>query len=44
MKNFIKNSVFFVKTSRTYIAPWKLKDYLYLPIAFIKFHIIMKNG
>ena len=31
------NNTFFWKMSKLYISPWKFKDYLYAPIAWIKF-------
>ena len=44
MKNILKyittawkTNIFFWKESKTYVAPWKLRDYLYAPIAWAKF-------
>jgi hypothetical protein len=37
IKALWESNIFFWKESRTFIAPWKLKDYLYAPIAWWKF-------
>lgn len=37
MKKLIESIKFFVKESKTYVSPWKFRDYLYYPVAFTKF-------
>lgn len=36
-KWFFENTKFFIKQSRYYVAPFRLNDYLYYPVAYIKF-------
>ena len=31
------SNIFFWRESRSFVAPWKIKDYLYAPIAWYKF-------
>lgn len=37
IKALWESNTFFWRESRSYIAPWKMKDYLYAPIAWWKF-------
>lgn len=37
MRKFINLSIWFWKESYKFIAPWRFRDYLYAPIAYIKF-------
>ncbi len=37
MKKLIESHCFFVRESVNYIKPFKVKDYLYYPIAYLKF-------
>jgi len=37
MKQFTKYSIFFIKSSNTYIGKWDVKHILYFPKAYIKF-------
>ena len=37
MKKIIELHKFFVKESKSYVAPFRAKDYLYYPIAYFKF-------
>ena len=41
MNNFIKLTVFFWKESYNYMSPWKFRDVMYSPIAYIKFMRLM---
>jgi hypothetical protein len=45
MKKLINLHKFFVKESYSYINPFRFKDYLYYPIAYIKFmYYSLKNS
>ncbi len=37
LKYLIKAHQFFVSKSKSYVAPFKFKDYCYYPIAYCKF-------
>lgn len=37
LKNLYECHKFFVKESKTYVAPFRFKDWCYYPIAYIKF-------
>ncbi len=39
--NALQLTIWFVKTSKSYVSPWKMKDYLYYPIAYFKFMRLM---
>jgi len=37
IKALWESNIFFWKESKSFMAPWKLKDYFYAPIAWYKF-------
>ena len=37
MKKLIQSHKFFVRESKSYISPFRFKDYMYYPIAYCKF-------
>jgi len=48
MKNYIKmlwySNTFFWRESRTFIAPWKFRDYLQAPFAWLTFMKLQMNA